>query len=50
MASALGGHVWVEDVSDLLGATVGDFETDVRLIGGEGRVESFLLAWGESVA
>ena len=42
-ASALGGCVLVEDVSDLLGAVVGDFDTDVCLIFREGCAESFLL-------
>ena len=46
-ASALGGWVWVEDVSDLLGAVVGDFDTDMCLICREGCAESFLLARGE---
>ena len=46
-ASALGGCVLVEDVAHLLGAVVGDFDTDVRLICREGLSESFLLTWGE---
>jgi len=37
----------MEDVSDLLGAAVGDFDTDMRLICHEGLTEAFLLAWGE---
>ena len=49
-ASALGGCVLVEDVSDLLGAAVGDFDTDMRLICHEGLTEAFLLTWGEPVA
>ena len=49
-ASALGGCVLVEDVSDLLGWQVGDFDTDMRLICREGLSESFLLTWGELVA
>jgi len=49
-ASALGGCVLMEDVSDLLGAAVGDFDTDMRLICHEGLTEAFLLAWGEPVA
>ena len=49
-ASALGGCVLMEDVSDLLGAVVGDFDTDMRLICHEGLTEAFLLAWGEPVA
>ena len=40
----------MEDVSDLLGAAVGDFDTDMRLICHEGLTEAFLLAWGEPVA
>ena len=40
----------VEDVSDLLGAAVGDFDTDMRLICREGLTEAFLLARGEPVA
>ena len=49
-ASALGGCGLMEDVSDLLGAVVGDFHTDMRLICREGCAESVLLAWGELVA
>ena len=49
-ASAVGGCVLMEDVSDLLGAVVGDFDTDMRLICREGLTEAFLLAWGEPVA
>ena len=37
----------VEDVAHLLGAVVGDFDTDVCLICREGLTESFLLTWGE---
>ena len=40
----------MEDVSDLLGAAVGDFNTDMRLICHEGLTEAFLLTWGEPVA
>ena len=40
----------VEDVSDLLGEQVGDFDTDMRLICREGLTEAFLLTWGEPVA
>ena len=40
----------MEDVADLLGAVVGDFHTDMRLICREGLTEAFLLAWGEPVA
>ena len=39
----MGGCGLVEDVSDLLGAVVGDFDTDVCLIFREGLTESFLL-------
>jgi len=39
----------VEDVSDLLGAGVGDFDTDVRLICREGCAESFLLTLCEPI-
>ena len=46
-ASAVGGCGLVEDVSDLLGAVVGNFDTDMRLICREGLSESFLLTWGE---
>lgn len=49
-APALGGPVLMEDVSDLLGAAVGDFDTDMRLICREGLTEAFLLTWGEPVA
>ena len=48
-ASALGGCVLVEDVSDLLGAVVGDFDTDMRLICREGLTESFLLTLREPI-
>ena len=48
--SAVGGCGLVEDVSDLLGAAVGDFDTDMRLICREGLTEAFLLARGEPVA
>ena len=47
--SALGGCVLMEDVSDLLGEQVGDFDTDMRLICREGLTEAFLLAWGEPI-
>ena len=33
----------MEDVSDLLGEQVGDFDTDMRLICREGLTEAFLL-------
>ena len=48
--SALGGCVLVEDLAHLLGAVVGDFDTDMRLICREGLTEAFLLTWGEPVA
>jgi len=41
-ASAVGGCVLVEDVSDLLGAAVGDFDTDMRLICREGLTKAGL--------
>ena len=47
---AVGGCVLMEDVSDLLGAAVGDFDTDMRFICHEGLTEAFLLTWGEPVA
>ena len=47
---ALGGCVLMEDVSDLLGEQVGDFDTDMRFICREGLTESFLLTGGEPVA
>ena len=39
----------MEDVSDLLGAAVGDFNTDMRLICREGLTESFLLTLREPI-
>ena len=39
----------MEDVSDLLGAVVGDFDTDMRLICREGLTESFLLTLREPI-
>ena len=48
-ASALGRCGLVEDVSDLLGAVVGDFDTDMRFICHEGLTEAFLLARGEPI-
>jgi len=39
----------MEDVSHLLGAVVGDFDTDMCLICREGRTESFLLTLRESI-
>ena len=43
-ASALGGCGLVEDLAHLLGAVVGDFDTDVCLICREDLTEAFLLA------
>ena len=40
----------MEEVSDLLGAVVSDFDTDIRLICREGCAESFVLTWGKLVA
>ena len=40
----------MEDLAHLLGAVVGDFDTDVCLIRREGLTEAFLLTWGELVA
>ena len=48
-ASAVGGCVLMEDVSDLLGAVVGDFDTDMGLICREGCAESFLLTLREPI-
>ena len=45
----MGGGVLMEDVSDLLGAVVGDFDTDMGLICREGCAESFLLTLGEPI-
>ena len=39
----------MEDVSHLLGAAVGDFDTDMRLICREGLTESFLLTLREPI-
>ena len=39
----------MEDVSDLLGAVVGNFDTDMRLMCREGCAESFLLTLGEPI-
>ena len=46
---ALGGCVLMEDVSDLLGEQVGDFDTDMRLICREGLTEAFLLTLREPI-
>ena len=48
-ASALGGCGLVEDLVHLLGAVVGDFNTDMRLICREGLTESFLLTLREPI-
>ena len=48
-ALAVGGCGLVEDVSDLLGAAVGDFNTDMRLICHEGLTEAFLLTLREPI-
>ena len=48
-ASAVGGCGLMEDVSHVLGALVGDFDTDVCLICREGLTESFLLTLREPI-
>ena len=48
-ALALGGCGLVEDVSHVLGAVVGDFDTDMGLICREGCAESFLLTLREPI-
>ena len=48
-ALALGGCGLVEDLAYLLGAVVGDFDTDMRLICHEGCAESFLLTLREPI-
>ena len=48
-ASSVGGCGLMEDVSHLLGAVVGDFDTDMRLICREGLTESFLLTLREPI-
>ena len=48
-ASALGGCGLMEDIAHLLGAVVGDFHTDMRLICREGLTESFLLTLREPI-
>ena len=45
----MGGCGLVEDVSHVLGAVVGDFDTDMRLFCREGCVESFLLTLREPI-
>lgn len=44
---SLGRGVFVENVSDLPGVVLGDFDTDMCLICREGCAESFLSAWSE---
>ena len=39
----------MEDVAHLLGAVVGDFDTDMRLVCREGLTESFLLTLREPI-
>ena len=39
----------MENVSDLLGAVVGNFDTDMRLICREGLTEAFLLTLREPI-
>ena len=46
---AVGGCGLVEDVSGLLGAVAGGFDTDMRLICREGCVELFLLTLREPI-
>ena len=48
-ASALGRCGLMEDLAYLLGAVVGDFDTDMRLNGGEGCAESVLLMLREPI-
>ena len=48
-ASALGRCGLMEDLAYLLGAVVGDFDTDMRLICREGCAESFLLTLREPI-
>ena len=47
--SALGGCVLMKDLAHLLGAAVGDFDTDMRLICREGLTEAFLLTLREPI-
>ena len=49
-ASALGGCGLMENLAYLLGAVVGDFDTDMRLICREGCAEAFLLTLREPIA
>lgn len=48
-ASSVGGCGLMEDVSHVLGAVVGDFDTDMRFICREGLTESFLLTLREPI-
>ena len=48
-ASALGGCGLMEDLAHLLGAVVGDFHTDMRLIRRERLTEAFLLTLREPI-
>ena len=45
----MGGCILMEDLAHLLGAVVGDFDTDMRLICHEGLTEAFLLTLRESI-
>ena len=45
----MGGCGLVEDLAHLLGAAVGDFDTDMRFICREGLTESFLLTLREPI-
>lgn len=45
----MGGCVLMEELAHLLGAVVGDFGTDMRLICREGLTESFLLTLREPI-
>lgn len=45
----MGGCGLMEDVSHVLGAVVGDFDTDMRLFCREGCAESFLLTLREPI-
>ena len=48
-ALAVGGCVLMEDLTHLLGAAVGNFNTDMRLICHEGLTEAFLLTLREPI-
>ena len=48
-ASAFGGCGLMEDVAHLLGAAVGDVDTDMRFICREGLTEAFLLTLREPI-